>query len=133
MMMSSEPKCVAMSLTTETIALGSATSSVHAFALPPDAVMASATARVPSLVKSVTATLAPSSAKACAVARPMPLAAPVTRTVRPFTERESFFTSAMEYSQDGIWWHVQVDKAGTDPQTGQTKQEDRKSTRLNSR
>src|SRR5689334_3640758 len=95
MMMSSEPKCAAMSLTTETIALGSATSSVHALALPPDAVIASATARVPSAVRSVTATLAPSSAKACAVARPMPLAAPVTRTVRPFTERESFFTSAM--------------------------------------
>src|SRR3954453_2158718 len=58
--------------------------------------MASATARVPSAVRSVTATLAPSSAKACAVARPMPLAAPVTRTVRPFTERESFLTSVME-------------------------------------
>src|SRR5512138_221263 len=79
-MMSSEPKCAATSLTTETIALGSLTSSAQALALPPDAVMASATARVPSAVRSVTATLAPSSAKACAVARPMPLAAPVTRT-----------------------------------------------------
>jgi len=27
----------------------------------------------------------------------------------------------MEYSRDGKWCGVQVDKAGTDPQTGQTK------------
>jgi hypothetical protein len=44
---------------------------------------------VPSEVRSVTATLAPSSANTRAVARPMPLAAPVTRTVRPLTERLS--------------------------------------------
>src|SRR5262245_14818066 len=123
MMMSSEPKCVAMSSMTDTIAFGSATSSAQDFALPPDEVIASATARVPSAVKSVTATLAPSSAKTCAVARPMPLAAPVTTTVRPFTERASFLISAMEYSRDGKWCCVQVDKAGTDPQTGQTRQE----------
>jgi hypothetical protein len=47
---------------------------------------------------SVTATLAPSAANTCAVARPMPLAAPVTRTVRPLTERLSCLNSDMERS-----------------------------------
>src|SRR6185369_8283523 len=44
---------------------------------------------------SVTATLAPSAANTRAVARPMPLAAPVTRTVRPLTERLSGLKSDM--------------------------------------
>src|SRR6478735_5859307 len=116
MMISSEPKCAAMSSMTDTIALGSATSSVHAFALPPDAVMASATALVPSAVMS---TLAPSSAKACAVVRPMPLAAPVTSTVKPLTERESFLKSGMEFSRAeydaGADRQGLIDKACTDP------------------
>src|SRR5215468_11134080 len=52
-----------------------------------------ATASAASLVKSVTATLAPSAAKTRAVARPMPLAAPVTSTVSPFTDRLSSLKS----------------------------------------
>ena len=44
---------------------------------------------------SVTATLAPSAANTRAVAQPMPLEAPVTRTVKPLTERLSRLKSDM--------------------------------------
>ena len=44
---------------------------------------------------SVTRTRGASAANTCAVARPMPLAAPVTRTVRPLTERLSCLKSDM--------------------------------------
>ena len=73
-----------------------ATSSVQAFAVPPLAAISAATACVASALMSVTATLAPSAANTSAVARPMPLAAPVTRTVRPLTERLSCLKSDME-------------------------------------
>ena len=75
-------------------------------------------------VRSVTATLAPSAANTCAVARPMPLAAPVTRTVRPLTERLSCLKSDMMMTRgNGADARCRIDKAGTDPQTGQTKQQ----------
>ena len=64
-------------------------------AAPPVAVISPATACVVSALISVTATLAPSAANTSAVARPMPLAAPVTRTVRPLTERLSCLKSDM--------------------------------------
>jgi len=74
------------------------------------------------MLKSVTATLAPSAANTRAVARPMPLAAPVTRTVNPFTDRLRSLKSDMEYSLKRMLCVCWIDKAGTDPQTGQTKQ-----------
>src|SRR5260370_5256239 len=89
MMMSREPKCAATSSTTVVMASALATSSVQAFAFPPLAVISFATVCVPSALISVTATLAPSAENLRAVAPPMPLAAPVMRTVRPFTERLS--------------------------------------------
>ena len=75
--------------------VGPGDSSVHAFAAPPVAAISPATACVVSALISVTATLAPSAANTSAVARPMPLAAPVTRTVRPLTERLSCLKSDM--------------------------------------
>ena len=87
----------ATALTTVVMSLRSATSSFQALALPPLAVIASATACVVSVPISVTATLAPSAANTRAVARPMPLAAPVTRTVRPVTERLSALNSDMRW------------------------------------
>src|SRR5258708_31282179 len=88
-----------MSPTTDVMASRLATSSVQAFAVPPFAAISAATARVASALISVTATLAPSAAKTSAVARPMPLAAPVTRAVRPLTERLSALKSDMEMTR----------------------------------
>ena len=67
--------------------------------VPPRAEISFATAWVPSALRSVTATWAPSAANTSAVARPMPLAAPVTRTVRPFTERLSSLKSDMDLAR----------------------------------
>jgi hypothetical protein len=53
----------------------------------------------------------------------MPLAAPVTRTVRPLTERLSRLKSDMMRSGQKALVGCRIDKAGTDPQTGQTKPE----------
>ena len=66
------------------------------FAVPPLAAISAATVWVASALMSVTAILAPSAANTSAVARPIPLAAPVTRTVRPLTERLSWRKSDME-------------------------------------
>jgi hypothetical protein len=98
---SSPPKCAATSLTTSLMLSRSATSSVQALAEPPLDAISLATARVASALISVAATLAPSLANTSAVARPMPLAAPVTRTVRPLTERLSSLKSDMMGS--GRW------------------------------
>ena len=87
------------------------------------AAISPATACVASALISVTATLAPSAANTRAVARPMPLAAPVTRTVRPLTERLSSLKSDMMGSGQERLARCRIDKAGTDPQTGQTKLE----------
>ena len=99
-MMSSPPKWAATSFTTEMMSSRLATSRVQALAFPPLAVISSATAWVPSALMSVTATLAPSAANTRAVAWPMPLAAPVTRTVRPLTERLSSLKSDMMGSRN---------------------------------
>src|SRR5665647_1135672 len=98
MTISSPPKCAATASTTVLILSRLATSSGHALALPPLAVISAATACAPSAAKSVTATWAPSAANTRAVARPMPLAAPVTRTVSPATDRLSCLNSDMRCS-----------------------------------
>src|SRR5713101_9132969 len=75
-----------------------ATSSAQALPVPPLAAISAATPCAPSAAQSVTATLAPSAANTRAVARPMPLAAPVTRTLNPFTDRLSGLKSDIECS-----------------------------------
>src|ERR1700736_5428749 len=118
--MSSPPKCAAISLTIALMSSRLATSSVQAFAVPPLATISAATACAPSALKSVTATLAPSAANTRAVARPMPPAAPVTRTVNPFTDRLSCLKSDIECLLEDDVVQCKIDKAGTDPQRGQT-------------
>src|SRR5665213_5369 len=103
MTISSPPKVEATSLTTVLMLSRSATSSVHALAVPPAVAMPSATAWVASAEISVTATLAPSAANTRAVARPMPLAAPVTRTVNPATDRLSCLKSGIAGSLRACW------------------------------
>src|SRR4051794_27739823 len=116
---SNPPKCDATSLTTRSMSARLAMSKVQAFAIWPLAAISAATACAPSAARSVTATLAPSAANTRAVARPMPLAAPVTRTVNPFTDRLSSLNSDMLFPR-GVPVVVMIDKAGIDPQTGQT-------------
>src|SRR6185295_19273359 len=93
--------------------------------------MSPATDCVASALMSVTATLAPSAANTRAVARPMPLAAPVTTTVRPLTERLSRLKSDMMRSGQEREACCRIDKAGTDPQTGQTMSQARPNKKRN--
>ena len=93
--MSTSPSVDWTAPTTRWIASRSVTSSSKPSAVPPASRISFTTASTRAAPRSVTATRAPSSAKRWAVARPMPLAAPVIRTTRSATERESFVSRDM--------------------------------------